>query len=131
MLTMRITRWTAGIGGLIALLLGLGIWFIGLNVISVHMLFGIIVALSLLLAGIVALSAARLRVLGVIDIIYAIIVPIFGLSQFNLLPGGLHWLIQVLHMLVGIGAMALAGITAMRYISLKATSQGVPSGAVR
>jgi hypothetical protein len=31
-----------------------------------------------------------------------------GLTQTQLLPGSAHWLIQVLHLLVGLGAISLA-----------------------
>jgi uncharacterized integral membrane protein len=41
------------------------------------------------------------------------------MTQFNILPGSMHWLIQVLHLLVGLGAIVLMGITGARYLSLK------------
>ena len=36
-----------------------------------------------------------------------------------MLVGNLHWLIQTLHLLVGIGAIALTGLLGVRYRTLK------------
>ncbi len=37
-----------------------------------------------------------------------------GLTQSQLLPGDAHWVVQVLHLLVGLGAMGLAQSLATR-----------------
>ena len=109
----------AGLAGLVALTLGLAFWIAQINFISIHMLFGLIVTLSLLTLAIMALRIRELRVLGIVGVIYAPIVPLFGLTQEALLVGDLHWLIRTAHLLVGIGAIALAGIIAARYQRLK------------
>ena len=120
MSTVRIIQWIAGIAGLGALVLGLLIWFAQANVVlPVHMILGLIVTLGLLILAIMAVFKSELRVLGAIGIIYALIIPVFGLTQFNLLVGDLHWLIRIAHLLVGIGAMALIGNIAARYMRLK------------
>jgi hypothetical protein len=54
-------------------------------------------------------------VIGIIGIVYAFVVPLLGVSQETLLTGSLHWLIEVLHLLVGIGALAFAGTLSVRY----------------
>lgn len=119
MIAVQITRWVASIIGLGALLLGLSFWLFQIDLISIHMLFGLIVALSLLGLGIAMLFSRGLRLLGIISIIYAPILPIFGLTQGRLLIGDLHWLIRVAHMLVGIGALVLISLIGARYQSLK------------
>ena len=83
------------------------------------MLLGLIVALSLLVLGIIAVFTRGLRVLGAVGIVYALIVPAFGLTQSTMLIGNLHWLIQTAHLLVGLGALALIGIIGARYLRLK------------
>ncbi len=120
MSVVRIIQWIAGIAGLVALVLGLLIWFAQANVVlPVHMILGLIVTLGLLIVAIMAVFTSELRVLGAIGIIYAPIIPVFGLTQFNLLVGDLHWLIRIAHLLVGLGAMALIGNIAARYMRLK------------
>jgi hypothetical protein len=121
-MTMRITQTILGIAGLVALILGLLFWIAKIDLITFHMLFGLIVAITLLITGIIAVSTRGMRIWGIVAIVYAVIVPIFGLTQHGLLTGNLHWLIQTLHMLVGIGAMALAGAISARYLALKRTS---------
>ena len=122
MIAVRTIQWIAGIAGLIALVLGILFWITGADVITIHRFLGFIVAVALLILGIVGVSTPGLRVLGVIAIIYAPVLPIFGLNQELLLIGNLHWLIQLAHMLVGIGALALMGIIATRYARIKQTA---------
>ncbi len=119
MITTRTIQIIAGIAGLGALTLGLLFWIANIDLLNIHMLLGLIVALSLLVMSIIAVSTRGMRIWGIVGIIYAVIVPIFGLRQATLLIGDLHWIIQVLHMLVGIGAIVLTGIMGARYLALK------------
>ncbi len=119
MLFVGIARWIGGIAGLGALALGLLFWIANIDFIGLHMLLGITVALSLLLLSLVALSAKGTRFLGGVGVIYALIVPVFGLTQDRILDTSAHWLIQAAHLLVGIGALALIGIMSSRYQRLK------------
>src|ERR1700730_5108566 len=119
MTAIRIILWVSRVAGLVALLLGLLHWITNSNIVSIHMLFGIIVALDLLALGIFLLITPHMRLLGLTSIIYAIILPIFGLTQAQLLIGGLHWLIQIAHLLVGIGALAFIQTISLRYERLK------------
>jgi hypothetical protein len=128
MIGVRLIRGIAAAAGLGALTLGLLFWIAQLNFISFHMLFGLIVALSLLILGIVGVSTSGMRLPGAIGIIYALIVPAFGLTQATLLLGSLHWLIQTAHLLVGLGALTFIGVLSTRYLRLKrgATKAPVP-----
>jgi len=118
-MTARILKILVGIAGLCALVLGLFIWIANSDLSDIHMLFGILVTLGLLVMSIIALTARRLRIWGLVGIVYAIILLIFGESQSNMLAGNLHWLIQALHTLVGIGAIVLTGFLGARYRTLK------------
>ena len=118
-MTARILQILVGIAGLCALVLGLFIWIANSELSDIHMLFGILVTLGLLVMSIIALTAWRLRIWGLVGIVYAIILLIFGESQSNMLAGNLHWLIQALHTLVGIGAIVLTGFLGARYRTLK------------
>ncbi len=118
-MTARILQIIVGIAGLCALVLGLFIWIANIDLTDIHMLFGLLVTLGLLVMSIIALTARGLRIWGIVGIVYAIIVPIFGVSQSNMLVGHLHWLIQTLHTLVSIGAIVLTGFLGARYRTLK------------
>ena len=132
-MTARILQVIVGIAGLCALVLGLLIWIANIDLTDIHMLFGLLVTLGLLVMSIIALTAKELCIWGLVGIVYAIIVLIFGVSQSNMLVGNLHWLIQTLHMLVGIGTIVLTGFLGTRYITLKRgeASQAAGSQALR
>src|SRR5438067_2355951 len=119
MIAVRIIRVISGIAGLGALTLGLLFWIVNMNFIGLHMLFGLIVALSLLILGMVGVFTGGMRLLGAIGVVYALLVPVFGVTQATLLVGSLHWLIQTAHLLVGLGALALIGLLSIRYLRLK------------
>jgi len=78
-----------------------------IHVTSIHEVFGTIGVLGLFILGSVAVFTKGSRWLGVGSMIYALLVPAFGLTQTLILVGNLHWLIQTAHLLVGIGAMVL------------------------
>ncbi len=118
-MTARLLQIIVGLAGLCALVLGLFTWIANIDLTDIHMLFGLLVTLGLLVMSIIALTAPGLRLWGMVGIVYAIIVLIFGVSHSNLLVGNLHWLVQTLHTLVGLGAIALTGTLGARYRTLK------------
>ncbi len=112
----RIIAWIALIVGVCALLLGLTRWATGNDVVrNVHMTFGIILAFSFLILSIIMVATRGMRLWGVVGIVYSLILPVFGFTQSLLLTGNLHWLIQVAHLLVGLGALTLILIMFIRY----------------
>jgi hypothetical protein len=101
--------------GVIQILLGLAFWTgNALGLVDLHMLNGILIVL--LLWVMVALAAAA-RVqpgLAVGAFAWGLIVVALGLTQEELLPGSAHVVIEVLHLLVGVAALALADTLATR-----------------
>jgi hypothetical protein len=95
--------------GTITIGLGLLIWTGNFDqTIPIHMLLGTTVVLALwVLAGLAAAAGANLG-LVTLAIAWGLIVPILGLTQTWLLPDSGHWLIQVLHLLLGLGAIGQA-----------------------
>nr|BBH86473.1 hypothetical protein KTC_12240 [Thermosporothrix sp. COM3] len=112
---VRVIHWISNIAGAGALVLGLLHWFAHISFLSVHMWFGLTVTLALLALSVILLLTRGLRVAGASGIIYAIIIPLFGMNQFQLLIGEWHWLVQGAHLLVGAGAMAFVGIMSGYY----------------
>ncbi len=132
-MTARIVQIIVGLAGLCALVLGLLIWIANIDLTDIHILFGLLVTLGLLAMSIIALVARGLRIWGMVGISYAIILLIFGVAHSNLPVGNLHWLIQTLHTLVGIGALVLTGLIGARYRTLKrgAAKPAIESQALR
>ena len=118
-MTARLVQIIVGLAGLCALVLGLLIWIANIDLTVIHILFGLLVTLGLLAMSIIALVARGLRIWGMVGISYPIILLIFGVAHSNLLVGNLHWLIQTLHTLVGIGALVLTGFLAARSMQLQ------------
>jgi hypothetical protein len=94
------------LAGLIAIVLGLLFWTgNALPLIPIHMLVGIIVVLALWTLAILAFRAGVNPGLVALAIVWGLIVLILGMTQNGLLPGSWHWVIQVLHLLLGLGAI--------------------------
>ena len=97
--------------------LGLGILFWtgnALGLVDLHQLIGILLVLALWTqaalahrAGVPGRLIAGAAVLG-------LVVPIVGMTQRELFPGSAHWVIQVIHLLLGIGLLAMAESLATR-----------------
>ena len=101
--------------GVVQLALGLAFWTGNLlGLIDLHQLLGILLVLAVwTLAGL----AARAGVPGgpvAGAVVLGLVVPVVGLTQRELLPGSAHWLIQVVHLLLGIGLLGVAENLATR-----------------
>jgi hypothetical protein len=127
---VRGLQWLSRLVGAVELTLGLVIWFVGVSSVTLHIGLGIAMTLILVIISGIALSTRGTRQLGVIGIVYACILPALGMAQYTLLIGNLHWLIQVIHLLIGIGSIAVIHWIGGRYLSLqRAITQAVPEQA--
>src|SRR5260370_1860028 len=104
----------ATIAAVVAVAFGMGT-YTHANFTNIHMLFGLIVALALLILAVMAVFTSGLRRLGAIGIVYALIVPIFGVTQQTILVGDLHWLVETTHLVVGFRALPLIGAIGERF----------------
>jgi hypothetical protein len=93
---------------LVLLVLGVLFWTgNAFALVPLHMLLGIVLVLGLWVLAILAWRAAPPGlVIGAV--VWGLIVVWLGLNQQTLVPGDLHWLIRVLHLLVGLAAIGLA-----------------------
>jgi uncharacterized membrane protein YdfJ with MMPL/SSD domain len=114
-LTTTIAQILVRAGGMIQIGLGALFWtYNALNLIPVHMLIGLVVVISLwVLAFVAARSGVHPALVG-FAFAWGAFVPVFGMTQTEILPGSLHWIVQVLHLLVGLTAMGLAERLATR-----------------
>ena len=112
-------RIIATIAAVVAAAFGMGT-YTHPNFTDIHMIFGLIVALALLIMAVFAVFSSGSRSLGVIGIVYAFIIPIFGAKQEMILVGDLHWLVETAHLGVGFGALVLIGAIGERFTRRKA-----------
>jgi hypothetical protein len=78
------------------------------GLVDLHQLLGILLVLALWTQAVLAARAGVEPRLVAVAAVWGLLVPIVGLSQTSLLTGSLHWLIQVIHLLLGIGLIGLA-----------------------
>jgi hypothetical protein len=107
-MTLAAAQWLVRISGVLALLLGLLLWTGDLPpaLLAVHMLLGVLVVLGLwLLAAVASQMGVPIGMVAAAAIV-GLIVLVLGLTQTSLLPGGAHWVIQVLHLVLGMAAVA-------------------------
>ncbi len=116
--TARILNLLIRITGGATALLGLLFWVAHLPaVIPVHIVLGVTLTLALFALAIVAARGGAPVPLVTIAIVWALGVPALGMSQVRLLPGSLHWIIRVVHVLVGFVAIRLGGMLHARMAS--------------
>lgn len=101
------------------LTLGLVIWFVHVSSVNLHIVLGLAMTLMLLIFSVIALVTRGMRRLGLIGILYTCVLPGLGLTQDTLLVGNLHWLVQVFHLLVGVGSLGVIQVIGSRYQHLK------------
>jgi hypothetical protein len=108
MMTLTTFQWVVRVAGVLALLLGLLFWTgDALALIPIHMLLGTLTVLGLWLLAATAsqLGAPMGMVIGAG--ILGLLVLGLGFSQQSLIPGNGHWVVQVVHLVLGMGAVAL------------------------
>jgi len=101
--------------GVIQLVLGVAFWTgNALGLVPLHQLIGFVIVLSLWTMAALAARAGVQPGLVAAAAVWGLVLPVLGLTQRELLPGSAHWLVEVLHLLVGLGALGLAENLATR-----------------
>jgi hypothetical protein len=99
----------ARITGTIQIILGLIIWIgIADAFIPLHILSGVILVLSLWVLAFVAARTSVNTGLVAFAIAWGLVAVVLGLIHERLIPGQAHWIIQAMHLLVGLVVIGLA-----------------------
>src|SRR5579859_7760287 len=110
-----LAQMTVRVSGAVLLVLGVIFWTGNLDSLHlVHILLGLLLVLGLWTLAFLAMRGRVAVGLAVLGFAWGVILPVLGLIQVNLLPGGWHWVIQVVHLLLGIGAIGIAEQLARR-----------------
>lgn len=105
---VTVSHMTIRVSGLLLILLGIAIWTGRADQFTpLHELLGFVLVLSLWALSFFAARAGVAMRWVVVAVAWGLVAPILGLTQQSLLTGDLHWTIQVLHLLVGLGAIGL------------------------
>ncbi len=105
-------RWCARIGGLLAFVIGMMLGRVAMPALfHLHMTLGGLVVLSLLLVALLSECNVPEGKVAPGEICAAV-TQLVALRQTTLMPGSMHWIIEVVHALLGIGAIGLTEMLA-------------------
>jgi hypothetical protein len=105
-----------------AVALGLAFWLgYALSLTVLHIRFGIGVVLSLWALAAIAWWTTTRHSLALFASAWGLATLVFGMTQIQLLPGPLHWIVEVAHLGVGVVAIAL-GAQLANAITLERTA---------
>jgi hypothetical protein len=115
MIALEAARWTVRIAGLVALLLGILLWVGGGGgVVPLHMLVGVVLVVGLVALAVLGLRAGTGPALPAVAVGWGILTVVFGLNQATILPGDMHVVVEVGHLVVGIVAIGIGEALAAR-----------------
>jgi hypothetical protein len=112
---VKAARITIRLTGSLQIILGVLFW-VGLlkALVPVHILSGVILVVGLWVLSILAARAGVKPVQVGLALVWGLVALLLGLTQKMLLIGPAHWIIQVMHLLVGMGAIGMAETLAPR-----------------
>lgn len=116
-MVIRIASIVLSLAGLLALILGLLFWTgTALQLLQIHMLLGLLAVAALWVIGIgLIFSNARNWLIAGLALIVGAATFVIGMIQSSLLVGESHWVIQVIHVLLGLLTIGLGHMGAARY----------------
>jgi hypothetical protein len=105
------------LAGLLALILGLLLWIgSAVNLISLHMLLGLLAVGALWVIGIGQFfSKSGSGIIAACALIVGAIMIAVGLYQSSLMAGEFHWVIQVIHAVLGLLTIGVGHMGTARY----------------
>ena len=116
-MVIRVASVVLSFAGLLALVLGLLFWTgAALNLVSMHMLLGLLAVGALLVIGIgQALAKGGSWTLAICTLVVGALMIAIGMNQASLMVGELHWVIRVIHLVLGLLTIGLGHMGAARY----------------
>ena len=116
-MVIRIASVVLSFAGLLALILGLLIWTAGAsNLIQMHMLLGLLAVAALWVIGIgQAVSKGGSWPIAICALVVGAIMVLLGWNQSALMVGPFHWVIQIVHLVLGLLVIGLGHMGTARY----------------
>ena len=116
-MVIRITSVVLTLTGLLSFILGLLFWTgAALNLISMHMLLGLLAVAALWVIGIAqAFSKGGSWTIAACALVIGAVTIVIGLYQSSMMVGEFHWIIQIVHLVLGLLTIGLGHMGAARY----------------
>lgn len=113
--TVLIARALISLFGITLVVLGILFWTgHAMSLLPVHMMIGGLFVVCLWVLAVLGFLARGSRAFALLVLVWSLIVPALGVMQLRLMPGPNHWVIQAIHLLVGLIAMGLGHALARR-----------------
>lgn len=115
-MVIRIASVVLSLAGLLALISGILFWAgAARNLISMHMLLGLLAAGALWIIGIgQAFSKGGSWIIAACALVVGVVMIVIGMIQSSLMVGELHWVIQIIHLVLGLLTIGLGHMGAAR-----------------
>jgi len=115
-MAIRIASMVLSLAGLLALILGLLFWTgSALNLVSLHMLLGFLAVGALWIVGVAqALTRSGSWIIAIVAIVVGALMVVLGLIQSSLMVGEFHWVIRIVHLLLGLLTIGMGHMAAAR-----------------
>ena len=116
-MVIRIASFVLSLAGLLALISGLLFWTgTALNLLTMHMLLGLLAVVVLWVIGIgQAFSKAGSWTIAACALVVGAVMIVIGMIQSSLMAGEFHWVIQVIHVVLGLLTIGVGHMGAARY----------------
>jgi hypothetical protein len=116
-MVIRIASAVLSLAGVLALVSGLLFWTgVALNLVSLHMLLGLLAVGALWTIGVAqAFAKGGSWNIAASALFLGVLTVIVGLYQSSLMVGPWHWIIDVTHLLLGVLTIGLGHMGAARY----------------
>jgi len=102
---LLLLRVLAGVQVLLGVAFWTGHWY---GLVNVHRTTGVVFVLVLWAIAILALAGRRAPALAAGALVWGVVIAGVGFSQQRILPGDLHWIVRVAHLIIGLAAMPVA-----------------------
>jgi uncharacterized membrane protein len=116
-MVIRIASIVLSAAGGLALILGLLYWIDGaLNLITMHMMLGLLAVGALWVVGIAqAFAKGGSWLIAACAVVVGAITLIIGMVQSSLMVGDFHWVMRLIHLVLGILTIGVGHMGASRY----------------
>ena len=111
---LMLMRIEAGLQVVVGLGLWTGHWY---QLVGMHRAVGMTYVFLLWAIALIALAQRRSIKLALFAIVWGLVIAALGFTQQRLLIGDLHWIVRLVHLVIGLAAMPVAEKLARRPIT--------------
>jgi hypothetical protein len=105
----RILLMLMRVGAGVQVVVGLGLWSgRWYSLVDMHRTVGIAYVVLLWVLAIIALVQRRSVKVALFAVLWGFVIAMLGFTQQRILIGDLHWIVRVVHLIVGLAAMPIA-----------------------